>query len=128
MRLHEGKPTIFVETWSDLTPFQQGAVEAALRDAQEALWEDYVYGLPADQLTDMGKAWHFRHLAPATLARIMADCERLKVQYPSYRYNMSGGRKFWLERQAKIFEKESNLPPLTLHLADDGLIHIKEDQ
>lgn len=107
--------------WSDLTPFQQGAVESALKSQEWCPMNDDLYG--------------FSSLAPATLARIMADCEwKMRVVGPPILdergvdvfWTIKRGADFWAARQAG--EQGDHFPPLALYLADDGLIYIKKDQ
>ncbi|MCR5876962.1 hypothetical protein [Phenylobacterium sp. J367] len=114
-RATSGGPFTF--SWSDLTPFQQGYVEAlfasiAARATREAGWRDVPYG--------------FHHLAPETLARILKDCEAYQGRYLAMQLTGSDatwGRYFWADRQNGIY---ADWPPLTVTLGDDGLIYLRE--
>lgn len=101
--------------WSDLSPFQQGAVEAALSGGASNFHPG----------SDGWRAWSFSDLAPAALQRIMADCEsrEAKTQFCDWRDQEFAGREFWLLRQSFNLE---GFPPLTISLAEDGLIHLSE--
>ncbi len=110
--------------WEDLTPFTQGAVRAAIA------------GIPGPFVgiwtPDRGPG--FSDLAPETLARIMEDCERAKATLDSYpgRPDLEErqGREFWASRQTEGPHHWANAvvryPHVTLYLADDGMIYLKE--
>lgn len=103
--------------WSDLTPFAQGYVEAMF---------DTPVG-PAELW--VGKA--FSDLAPATLARIVEDCERV-ADHAEF-FADDPGASFWLNRQsgwpawcARRPDLPGRFPPLTVVLADDGRVYLRE--
>lgn len=111
-------------TWSDLPPFVQGklaamwqSVRELRRDAEDA---------KQINLDDLG----FRHLSPATLERIMGDCERDQQQGSALgnredRETVEAGRRFWAERQTgNLFD----CPPLTVFLSDEGKVEVREVQ
>lgn len=61
--------------------------------------------------------------APATLSRIIADCERfteLHGEWPLAEH----GRGFWNGRSSG--KHAPDFPPITVTLGDDGLIHLSE--
>jgi hypothetical protein len=93
-------------TWSDLTPFAQGYVEALLRSV----------GIE-----------RFDALASEALARIIADCEAIQKDYglpagdPRHH---ARGCWFWKNRQVSMWEKEG-FPPLTVTLGDDGKVRFQ---
>ena len=108
---------------TDLSPFQQGAESDARRELAERLMRE---GMTADQARE-ATAFHRWH--PSALQRIMADCERAVDLFvvpmgPLYNANVAGGRCFWSDRQASYLGEE--FPPLTISLAEDGLIHLSE--
>lgn len=90
--------------WDDLTPLQQGYVEAAF-SAHEYFVEPAAGPLG------------FRHLAPETLAAMRKDCERFRRQYVLPWYD---GAEFWSGRQAG--EYAPYFPPVTLYLDADGKV------
>lgn len=98
--------------WSDLTPFAQGYVEAALTGPIE--------------YPDPNEGWgpscspKFGWLAPATLAAMMADCETLAARVRAIDFPATG-KFLWEIRQAGQLAPE--FPPITLYLSEDGLIH-----
>jgi len=104
--------------WSDLTPFCQGYIEAMP-------WAALIQGDDGD-----GLYWvpRFSDLAPATLSRIIEDCEAdqdqgLRLGGLEDRSSMKAGRLFWQERQSgNLFDCQ----PLTPYLGDDGLIYLKD--
>jgi len=106
--------------WGGLIPFQQGAVEAALRECWAAPMKDA-----------NGGKWPvkpgFSDLAPTALARIVEDCERFQQSrwntHPTAdpeRQRLQGAA-YW--KSGGAF---GGFPPLDLYLADDGLIHHRE--
>ncbi|MGA0604913.1 hypothetical protein ACO2Q0_02850 [Phenylobacterium sp. VNQ135] len=103
-----GVRTCFL-TWDELTPFQQGYVRAALADAPAV-------GPAADL-----RFPRFSDLSPATLEAMLGDCERRRGRVTGERV----GALFWKNRQGG-HEVDEGFPPLTLFLADDGLIHHRE--
>lgn len=86
--------------WGILLPFMQGYIEAALRS------------IGVDR---------YDALAPETLSRIIADCERLATGWPQRGKAASSGRKFWADRQGGVYVR-NNFPPLTVTLGDDGKV------
>lgn len=108
---------IGVIQWPDLTPFTQGAIGAALSGP--------IFGWPSGE-DGLYATPRFSDLHPATLARIIADCEQMEGRGLSDAGLKNSGDKggtFWRLRQANIYP---SFPPLTLYLGDDGLIHLRE--
>lgn len=104
-----------VTTWGKLTPFTQGYIEALLEAAGDAIF------LRINGAQDFA----FSDIAPATLARIMADCFQWADRFGPDWPDAASGCDFWSERQAERWESEG-FPPLHIYLGDDGLIHHRE--
>jgi len=110
--------------WGNLSPFYQGYIEALIADSIDDLCPDPMH--PFSNLLG------FSDIAPATLARIMADCERHpnnKGTDPDVQWRR--GRNAWDDRNpygATYGSRVSGYwyPPLTPYLGDDGLIYLKE--
>lgn len=104
--------------WSDLTPFAQGYVEAMFSDfGRVAMIRNYTATIAG-----------FRHLAPATVERIIADCVgALTLPYlnlgNAYNDNAAGGACYWSDRQAGLIKGRR---PQAVFLSDDGLIMLRE--
>lgn len=113
--------------WSDLSPFEQGYIEALLRDVRD-LWR--LTEMPDDgTAARVGPYWiAFRDLAPETLARIIADCEAMRSSL-QIDLGTAGGRHAWEARQdgwknwGTAPRKE--WPPLTVQLGDDGKVRFE---
>lgn len=103
--------TIRYFTWTDLPAFTQGYVEALLRELSERL--DRIFTQQRLRSSDFGR---FDRLAPATVARIMADCETALAR--SITGIAAGsremGRRYWANAT------------LTPYLGDEGLIYLRE--
>lgn len=103
--------------WSDLSPFTQGYIEA--------LFAGVVDGSTrlTGNLDLIPDEWAFRHLAPETLARIIADCEAFAAGglNDGAAYDVGTGRQFWEARQKGLWVT-IDLPPLTVQLGDDGKV------
>lgn len=104
-------------SWSDLDAFTQGYVEAMLRDRY---LRDKIGGAIATLRTpDLDVEPHaFRDLAPETLARIIADCERTESE-PTTGEMRAEGAAFWKLRNACDYV---GFPPLTVQLGEDGKV------
>ncbi len=64
------------------------------------------------------RVFGFRHLAPATLSRIIGDCEGHGGS------TAEDGRRFYALRQMGDWGEA--FPPLTVTLGEDGLIYLRE--
>lgn len=102
--------------WSDLTPFAQGYIAA--------LFQHRHLERDEDQPVTTG----FSDLAPATLARIIGDCETgLADPLCAFMNHPESGAMFWRDRQAnQLNGMHPHFPPLTPYLGDDGLIYLRE--
>lgn len=136
---------------TDLDPFKQGAVNAALREVAESRitvqqtnaadakgrWEQWSYSIKGggwgggfksrEDAIARAAAACFSDLAPSTLARIVEDCARYATNF-NLKSTPEGqaqqGREWWAFRRP---DRLSGYPPLRLYLADDGLIHISTE-
>ena len=109
-------------TWKHLTPFAQGYVTAMAREAWEGLDQNQ-----KDRLDHFGPI-AFSDFAPETLARGMRDCEAWRAEFVGETRETSGqradmGAEFWRIRQEG---KRRTYPPLSLVIAEDGLLHAEE--
>lgn len=100
--------------WSDLSPFEQGYVRAAMESFAGT--------------EEFGLRWRFSDLAPSTLSAMLGDCEGwLELQRLlnglDDRNSDGDGRAFYAARQEGQFE---SFPPQTLSLGEDGLIYARE--
>lgn len=105
--------------WSDLSPFEQGYVEALLQSCDFPVRN--AAGTPlreGDPLPGWMRA-RFSDLSPEALATILRDCaEECAVQtVANSRYS---GLRFWQLRQDGRMRR--TFPPLTVALTDDGKI------
>lgn len=103
--------------WTDLDAFTQGYVEALLRSLVADIQATVHWSA-----TDIHAACRFDRIAPATLARIMADCKRY-TKGCDWPLIANDGRTYWALRQAG---RLVNYPPLTPYLGDDGLIYLRD--
>lgn len=148
-----GKPwTETTISWPDLSPFVQGYVAGVI----EAINFDIVQIALSVGAQEEPQPYGFSDLAPATLARIMEDCERFQdVKHPSGRALLQqsyswgdlwreAGANFWLGRQRFVaFDSTDrgawteeyaeilllaayNFPPLTPYLGDDGKLRFTD--
>lgn len=111
--------------WSDLSPFCQEYVEAMLAYFRAGLLTQTV-GFDHPDIIAFGekvRALGFRHLAPATLARIIEDCEGLQRLFPGD--SAKHGGWLWSERNKRRW---TDFPPLLVTLGDDGLIYLGAGQ
>lgn len=101
--------------WSNLSPFTQGYVEAALTDLN----------------TTVGRTWAFRNLAPETLAKMIADCAAWARERGPGWEGVGPGQHFWRVRAEEFdgfgpiagLDLKRRFPPLTLYLGDDGKVY-----
>jgi hypothetical protein len=107
--------------WTDLDPFTQGALTAALEGGRPLI------ALRGDSQNPF-RAPRFSDLAPSTLQRFIEDCAAHEKAYPLQAHDprrRNRGFNFWRNRQAGMWAK-SGWPPLTLYIGDDGLIYARE--
>jgi len=101
-------PTILL-TWSDLSPFTQVYIEALFAGLGAAFRDGGIHA--------------FSDLAPATLARIIADCEAMLSVHRALRFDdcddSGAGRDFWENRQGGFLV---DFPPLTVQIGDDSKV------
>jgi len=116
--------------WSDLSPFTQGYVEALLTPDPHRLpglsWRP---GCPQCVASKFTCDTHYRQgvgfsdLAPETLARIIADCERRVsaegIRWATVEAGNTSGHAFWRLQQDG---DAPSFPPLTVQLGDDGKV------
>jgi hypothetical protein len=118
IRLSQLQPDLPVGVWrwSDLTPFEQGYIEAlfaSIADLGPDFWaNDDKAGYPD---------FNFGILSPSALDLIRRDCERGQMHYTAS--DEFEGGEFWRDRQRGIFKI---LPPLTVSLGDDGKVYLRE--
>lgn len=102
--------------WGILPPFTQGYIEALFTENMEALNEARLAArLPLRRAA-------FRDLAPETLARIIADCERF-LSLPRTD-SAAVGRDCWNRRHGPF--GYAGFPPLTVQLGDDGKVRFAQ--
>jgi len=106
--------------WSDLTPFAQGYVEALFSSAEHPGYLDVEPGNCDAGHMQVG----FRHLAPETLARVIADCERQSEVYTDRNPDRVDGGVFWSGRQHNVLVGRG-FPPLIVTLGDDGKVRFQ---
>jgi hypothetical protein len=114
--------------WSDLSPFEQGYVEALLASLRWWIAEGprNRYGSPTE-----ARRARFSDLAPSTLARIREDCGRFTARFKT-QTKAKHGAGFWRERNRGFYGVAGNrgrpaFPPLTPFLSDDGKVRLRED-
>ena len=112
--------------WCDLSPFAQGYVEALFADFRQRQ-ERRFHENPAFIGQEMPAQRGFSDLAPETLARIIADCEKWCSAVPSRLAQRQVGGDFWrLQQLGKVGEA---LPlPLAVQPGDDGKVRFAETQ
>lgn len=117
--------------WSDLDPFTQGYIEAALSSIRKGCeycsgrgevggWLGQTaesggyYSEPCDECVPA-----FSDLAQETLARIIADCEAFQPSPVTAEH----GRRVWALRQRGEYGR--GFPPQTVILRDDGKVYFR---
>jgi hypothetical protein len=113
-------------SWSDLSPFVQGYVEAMFADQTEVWFDRPSLSSGTGVIRYVG----FSDLAPETLALILLDCEAWLRErddwYGAVRHNWrtaEKGEDFWGSRNGGAW---TNFPPLTPYLGDDGKVYLQE--
>lgn len=102
-----------------LSPFQQGAEGEARRELFEKLDRH------GERFADVAAAQCFSRWHPSALQRIMADCGRYEALQMTGVIRIMDGGLWWAARQAGALV-DLGFPPLTISLAEDGLIHLSE--
>jgi hypothetical protein len=97
--------------WRDLTPFQQGYVEALFASVMPP------------RTVNPSFASGFSDLSPEALALILRDCERWQEQFPAVGKHKDGAA-FW-ELRTKQYVKRPDFPPLTVSLSDEGKVQLR---
>lgn len=116
------EPETPVIRWRDLSPFEQGHVEALFTDCIHLIQgdeEDGLYWVP-----------HFSDLSPEALALIRRDCtSELAVLHETTREHFRAmprmGAAFWRARQGNSslgVTPHSGAKPLTISLSDEGKV------
>lgn len=100
--------------WSDLSPFEQGYVEALLRSYSDTLTE----GLGEPLMVG------FSDLDPEALAMSLRDCEAMEADWPLQAQPADLGATYWREQQRGALATKG-FPPLTVYLGDDGRVQIR---
>lgn len=112
-------------SWPDLSPFAQGYVEALFAASWSSLFEQFVAKNMSEAADHEDRVCpEFTDLAPETLARIMADCERVQKNpewWPDAADPHDEGATFYHQRQIPHVDA---FPPLTPYLGDNGLIYL----
>lgn len=105
---------------SGFNHFAQGYVKALLSGPITVGADAHTY----NSVLQLG----FSDLAPATGARIIADCkEALADPLAGYKPHVESGRMFWRDRQANMLNgMDPRFPPLTPHLGEDGKVYLRE--
>lgn len=105
--------------WSDLDPFTQGYVRAALRESAATMQIRVVGNIVADP--------GFADLAPETLAAIMKDCATMQGVYKAAKSEADGATAYRLRQTGKWDAPPPfsvvYLKPIHLSLGNDGLIY-----
>lgn len=133
--------------WSDLTPFAQGYVEAAMQALGTELRHDpgrYLDG--GSNVEYIGEELAFHMLASESLGRIIADCDRYLGQTSILPHQVTpqDGRDFYTLRQtapdylngpamSQTLEGEPvasvyYFPPQTVTLGADGKVHLSNKE
>lgn len=111
--------------WAHLTPFAQGYVEAMFAEIARKCPSRRFARLQRAKSYGWSVALGFSDLAPATLARIMADCAAWRTLYPNTNQGEAGGASFWRLRTEQIVERP-DFPPQAPYLGEDGLVYLRE--
>jgi hypothetical protein len=114
--------------WSDLSPFEQGYVEAMLSGAVLATTAQLVSrGRDADF-----KRFGFSDLDPSALAMIMEDCARFRSGLgKTWIDRPDSGAEFWSRRQKRYwpgrfgYREIMAFPALTVFLNDAGKVCLR---
>ena len=105
--------------WSDLSPFQQGYVEALFAGLRSAnFW-------PA--CPHARRIMRFDRLAPEALALILKDCDRhcIRSLRRIPQVDARDGANFWKWRQEGLY-RDAGYVPVTPYLSDEGKVCLRE--
>jgi len=137
-------------SWSDLSPFEQGYVEALFASARLRIAYDTGSTVRMER-----RDARFSDLSPEALERVRRDCAEFQTSvawkgYVGGALSNPGlidpercGEMFWRERNGqsggfvgafgfpqeyahRLHERAELFPPLQPYLADDGKIHLRE--
>lgn len=137
---YPSKDIISHTRWTDLTPFQQGYIEALLRELDARRWAAYRASCVASPGRHLPVPLHpkFDWLHSDALALILRDCEALTSAPYGYGQTASVGGYCWRLRQARWDSPETlngplpdaaalcqRFPPLTVSLSDEGKVELK---
>lgn len=106
--------------WSDLSPFAQGYVEAAVAGFHG--WFDV--GYKSKGFRPVG----FSDLAPEALAMILRDCDRWIQLYPATGRGTANGARLWELRNLQLITPTTDFPPLCVYLNDAGKVMLEVAQ
>lgn len=118
--------------WRDLTPFQQGYVEALFTtsqhiapNGQRVTATNTATGVARPVM--LAEAFGFRDLSSEAVALILRDCEAaLRDAACGYSNTVEFGAMFWKDRQQnQLNGMEPKFPPLTPYLNDEGKVALK---
>lgn len=113
--------------WPDLSPFEQGYVEAKFASMERAPNGSPILRGTTSKQIGTAHFVGFSDLAPETLAAIRKDCAGLRKRHVIVsgvpEHERAHGRGAWCNRQ---LGKTPGFPPRTLILSDDGLIRFSD--
>lgn len=119
-RAHDDVASGVLVRWPDLSPFEQGYVEAMFASANTFECKGECLAPCAECLDDpTNRRVGFTDLAPETLAAIRKDCAD---RHPLFQDNAAGGRRFWITRQLHGL---ADFPPLALAISEDGKVRFQ---
>lgn len=104
--------------WRTLSPFAQDYIRALFAGLIRKTAWGALPMLPHPQEPGAFREVRFSDFASETLERIIGDCERFQLMYPTAATTI-GGKGLWTERQAGGLPR---FPPQTLQLCDDGKV------
>lgn len=121
-------------TWSDLSHFEQGYVEALFGDGPTgSCWRTELSRVAMARIrssTPRDRIIAFSDLHPETLAAIRKDCAAFGARYKRSD-TKARGAEFWRHRQRGFYGVAGNrgrpvFPPLTPFLDDEGRVRLRE--
>lgn len=115
--------TLVPTVWRDLSPFEQGYVEAMFASEWPNILRQFIdKGMSEPEGHDDCVRPEFTDLARETLAAIRKDCADARRRYLR-NDTPDDGRLFWIHRQDRDCIPEG-YAPLTVTLGDDGKVRI----